>query len=272
MKEFKIKVELRINKDKTGVALQKLSAISDEINKFLIDLGEDCFIGKDNNIWFATNFHNSNLSFDIKNEQVDDDKLNSLHDNFNVIVNRDIASFPPGINPRTLDQYTKIADKIELDEEVCFGVYENSDDDSTIEWHGLTKNNIIDLVPIIKSREIVEYWGNICGRVHAWHKESDKPHLTVRELISGDLINCFYSDKNYSMVHELLKNKAAIVYISGNIKANRYKRKIVEIFAEKFIEAPGYRDGDLDKFIGRLPGLTGDLSSSEYINRIYDNE
>ncbi len=276
MKEFKVKIELGLNGGKVGISLDRLANISEEINKFFIDLGEDCAINPEENKWVATNFHNSNLNFDVKNDIQEENKHITLRDYFTLIVT-DKSGYTDKyivnkINPRTYFQYTKIADKIEVGEKVSFTLYDEGNRENINISGEMTKDKAIRISEVIQSKEFVEYYGNVYGVLHSWQKESDPPYVKIRDLIGRDLINCYYSNNKYSYIYDLFEDRVAIVYVSGNIKANRFQRKIIEITAEKFVRAPEYRDGDLDRFIGCSPGLIGDMSSGEYVDRMYRDE
>ena len=56
MEMFKVKVLLNIDKNQDGISLKKLANITEEVNKFFYNLGEDCTIEENKNIWLAKNF------------------------------------------------------------------------------------------------------------------------------------------------------------------------------------------------------------------------
>ena len=74
----------------------------------------------------------------------------------------------------------------------------------------------------------------------------------------------------YQDIVRLLKDKDAVVCVSGMIKANMADRRIEEIHAEKFGASEPFTDEDLEKFFGCAPNITGNQSTQQFIRKIRD--
>jgi hypothetical protein len=48
--------------------------------------------------------------------------------------------------------------------------------------------------------------------IHALHKESDDPHITIREQVSRNLVKCYFSKEHYDEIVDLLRDRDAVVY------------------------------------------------------------
>ena len=167
MKEFKVKIELGLKKIKNGISIKRLPAIFNEISNFFINLGEDFEINPENNEWVALNFHNSDLHFELANN-IDDAIYSDMRDTYNLIVyDTQKASkeeyIVSKINPRTIRQYTKIAEKIDAEEKVRFGLYEDDTAEQNIVWAELTKDIVpeINKAYILAQVEEVQHFGEI---------------------------------------------------------------------------------------------------------------
>ena len=75
----------------------------------------------------------------------------------------------------------------------------------------------------------------------------------------------------YQKVHMLFGKRDSILNISGRITRDRKENKIESIEIERVRvneSAQYYKEGDLDKFFGSAPGITGNLTPREYIDKI----
>ena len=72
----------------------------------------------------------------------------------------------------------------------------------------------------------------------------------------------------YEKIHELIKSKDNAVAIEGLIKLNSEKGYIETIDIDKIEKIPEFKEGDWEKFFGKLPDLTDNLSVKKYLDYI----
>ncbi len=277
----KIRLKVKINKGKEGIPLEELAIISEDIHKFLSCVNADTEINVDNKNWIAKNFKSSNLNYIIENiDQVEEKSVNKYNNKLREIMSAQATMFENGASEDTIKQYAQITKHLKPNESIKFGLFTNGDYDSKEpnETFSLNEDTSLKIQEIQKEiigfeqKDTIEYHGSVYGIIHAWHKESDKPFLKIRDLTTTSFIDCFYPEIEYQKIYDLFKKREFIVYVSGLIKADRLQRRIKSISANKFRIAPGYKEGDLQKFIGCAPDLTGDVSTKDYLERQSDHE
>jgi hypothetical protein len=70
------------------------------------------------------------------------------------------------------------------------------------------------------------------------------------------------------LVIDLLRNKDAIVLVSGTIKARRIDKAIEEIRVERMRAVDPLTPDDFQRLHGAAPDITGGQSTDDFIDRI----
>lgn len=263
----KLRFKTVLNKGKEGVPLHKLAKVAENTEKFLRSLGKDLGLDINKGKWIAHNFKNGSVMFN--NEWYGEDPIpifmektfNQALDN---ITSNDINKWNGNISKETYNLYTKTADALDIDESLQFGIYKNNNNRVVI--RELTKQVSIELLHSIEDR--IEYYGGIQGVTHSLFKGSPRPHFKIKDIIKGDLIDCFFDKSIYKKVISIFEKEDALIYVSGLITASRINRKIEAIIIDsenKIRVADEYLEGDLDKFFGCAPNLIGNKSPQDYI-------
>jgi len=267
----RIKLRIQLNKGKEGAPLSKFASVNKEIERFLRLLGEDIGLSVSKGEWIATNFENNSVDYDtVFLGEYEPSKI----EDFNAVM-LFTANFQPEqkvngkVRHETLRQYTKITDSFDMGEKIEFGLY-NIGEKKPAEWKSLTRENAIKLKKELEAK--VEYYGTVYGVVHALFKGVDPPYFTINEYLTQSRVRCFFDESIYNNVLEALKVRKGIVYASGIITAERISRQIEQLIVNKIKPAPEMSDEEYISFFGSFPGLTGDLSTEEYIELIRSND
>lgn|GEM_PF-1419038 len=283
MSDLRLRIEL--NKGGIGISFHKLAEISVEAEKFLRMIIADV----DRRItgtWIARDFDNNSVDFtaefsgNITQEQavLCANALDAtMKEDFDFAVLEQHR-----VRRATLLQYTKIAKPIAPDEAIYFAILnghkprkKEAEKEEDKKRHVLTKDHSITLAQRIKSTDTVSFQGSIQGVITALFKDQaiySKPHFRLRELASGELIQCYYTSDLYEKIIYGLHNKDSVVHVAGTILASRTERKPLSIQVRKIQVAEMYQAGDLEKFVGCAPEATGELSTEEFIETIRDRK
>ena len=267
-----IRFKVRLNPGRKGVFLSKLSKISAETERFLRLLGEDLKLESRDRNWLAVEFRNKSVSFACER---------SGHHTAFEIENFNkgllfITEFDPekqdtlnGYSKTTLRQYARIADTLDDDEQIRFGVYPKITA-KRAKWRALTKQKAESIEHYIS--QSVECDGALQGKIYGLTVGGQILQFDFRDLASGSLVKCYMKENLYPKVIAILKERDVVVFLAGKMKIQRVDKKIEHIWVEKIEPAEKYQEGDLQKFFGCAPNLTGDLSTEEYISRIRSDD
>lgn len=261
-----LRMRMELNKGRVGIPLRKLAEVARETERFLDMLCADSSIAESSGKWLARNFNEGSLSYDVEfHGHATDDQVLLARTSLTKIASGDITpkARPPHIRKETLVQFGKLANHIDIDEKISMAVYKNGEAKAEV-WHDFTKQRLEAIAEELLGT--IKYYGSIQGRIHALYKESD--YISVRNLVDSSLVRCVYRPQQYRDVYAALNQKDAIVHIAGMMIAGRIDKKIEEMTIDKIKAAPTYRAGDLDKFFGCAPQMTGRLSTSAYLARI----
>ncbi len=243
-----------------GIRLEKFAVIAKETEKFLEMLGEDVGLEADGN-WLAKNFKNSSVIFDCERIVSDSPaKQRALHALRAVMVDSDDSI----VRQATRRQYFRIADQIDLDERVSFGLYTNGSEEPE-EWHALSKE--LALKASEAHPHEARYLGEIQGVVHAFYKESKKPKIVIRELSTKKLVDCFFPKEMYESAVQLLEDKDQVVFVEGEAVEDLDEGRVISIEVSTFYPAPNFDRNFHAAFLGRAPDLTGSMTTEDFIDK-----
>jgi hypothetical protein len=272
MASLRVKVEL--NKGGVGVSLHKLAQVSSQYERFLKSFSRDLHLDLKNGEWVAKDFENSSVDFVVEyigpatQDKIEESKV-ALR--YVMKETNNFTDLSSKISRDTILSYARIAKDIDADEAVGFGLYDNGNTKPD-ETYILSKQRALTIEEALSVDDRIEYIGSLQGKIHSLFKEVDRPHFNIREIATNNLIECFYSPEVYDQLAEALKKKDAMVFISGQIVASRATRKPLYIRAEKIHTAEEYQEGDLDKFFGCAPDITGELSTDDFIDTMRRND
>lgn len=263
-----LRTRIELNKGRIGIPLSKLADISKDTERFLEKICEDLEINDPSGKWLACNFENGSLSFDIEyHGQASESQIAKCRSSLRYIAKGGLTAerLDFGISKETLLQYSKIADHMDADEVISIGVYSNGEKKPEKEnWYDVPKQQFIELKDVILSS--VECYGAIQGNIHTLYKDSD--YISVRDISTDKLVKCYFKNNQYSHVLAALNPRDAIIHIAGMMKVSRIDRRIEQIIVDKLDLAEAYKPGDLDRFFGCAPKLTGKTSTTAFIAKV----
>lgn len=260
MAQLRVKIEL--NKGRHGIPIHKLAEIAKEAEKFFSMFADDIHLGKGE--WIADNFVDGSVGFDnnFVGEAPDAQIIlgqKALKHLTDPKTKPDSLSL--GIRKETFLQYAKIAFPVDADDGVLIGVY-NGNGNQAPEMRELTKQRALEIEKEIS--QPIEMYGGIQGVIHSFYKEAKPPYVHIREFSTNELVKCFFKPSSYDAVWRLMEKKDAVVNVEGWIKT--LNGKVEHLKIELISEAAQYQTGDLDKFFGCAPNLTGNMSTDEFIS------
>ncbi len=262
------RIRVTLNKGRKGVPLEKLAAIAEETAKFLTDLGEDLGTSGENG-WVADNFANGSVVFDLEDPTIPEQESDRWRRGLRAVMANDFgdAEINLLITRTTRQQYAAIGRVIDADEVVEFGVYRNGTS-AGIESYVLVRQpeEPADIGPINYT-----YFGEIQGVVHALFKEAKNPRLSIRELATRELVDCYFSTSLYADAVEVLRDPDAIVFVEGDVTESAESGRVVKIEVKHFKVAPRFDLAEFENMIGKFPGaLTGGRPTSQVMDDFRD--
>ena len=140
MARLRIRVEL--NRGGVGVPLYKLASVVEEAQRFFHLLAEDVHIEKNRGEWLAFDFDNGALNFTA--EYVGPVSAAQVH--------AFAAAFDGTTSLRraTIAQFTRIADAIDEDELIGFGLYQSDQESEPSEWRCLSRRDALRIADEIQ--------------------------------------------------------------------------------------------------------------------------
>jgi hypothetical protein len=268
MARMRIKYEL--NPGGVGVRLDKLAKISEEFEKFLRSLAQDCGVTVSIGDWLAKDFYNGSFGSTVEYVQnVEPAAAIEFNEGIRFFSRFRNEHLPSTYSPTTIKQFIEIGGAIDADEKIKVGVFEDVDaDNEEPVWEQITKLVTTKVDAVFHDQ--YRYDGALQGKLGTWYKDSN--YFNLRDLASGSLIKCFYPTDMYETIYGLYLDKDAVVNLSGMVTANRVTGQIEEM---RITWAKSYAPlsaREYNKLFGLAPDLTGDLTTDQYIDRIRDGE
>jgi hypothetical protein len=263
-----LRVRIELNKGRKGIPMHKMAALTEEIQKFFQRVGIDLGLAMPKEQWLAVKFANGSLDYDAEYQgRIAEEALQGFYSELIKLpkLTRDHAV--TRLSPSTILQYIRIAEPMDEDERVRFGLYNNGARKPT-EWQTFTKAEARQIAEFVASA--TKYRGVVQGIVHSWFKEATPPYLNLRESVTGRIVKVFYEREDYPQIVSLLQKKNAVVQVVGMITANMIDRHVDEVHAHKFAIAEELSNEAFERFFGSAPDLTGDLTTEEYVSSVRD--
>ena len=268
----KLRLRVELNKGRTGVPLEKFANVVGELKKFVEQLAREVGIPADKNEWFAHEFANGSGYFTSELAAVIETEKRALfnsHVRFLAELSSENKLDRAHVPLSLVEQFRKISDPLDFDEPIGFGIYESDAQDQPT-WLQATKLSLASALDDVEFQS--RYYGTVFGSVHSLHKGSAPAFLNVRDVVSGELIKCFYKPSDhYSAIAKLLQKDDALVYVHGLVTVDLVRKCIDHIDSDHFEVAPEYRPGDLDALIGAAPNFTGRMTTKQFIKKIRDD-
>jgi hypothetical protein len=259
----RIRVLVVLNKGRIGIPLHKLGAIVKETEIFFRMLAEDVELPGDKKQWLGLDFQSGSVNFTAEySPPVEPHKAIQFANAFDD-TRRGKRILPVRNNTRY--QYARIAEQLDEDEMIEFGVYKDLES-TAAEVLPLSKRDLPTIIGEIQGP--VESYGSVQGVIHSVFMGSSPRHFFIRELSTDNLIKCIYSSTQYPALLEALQEEAKVVHVHGSIKTDMVNRRIEQMIMQQIEVAEKLSDKEFEEFFGSCPDLTGQLSTQEFIDQI----
>ena len=269
----RIKLKFKLNPGREGVALGKLSKQTENIELFLRSLASDLGLDGSTDMWSAKDFKNGSCIYEVNFDAVVDDavvaEFNECATSLALAAigsakssEKLISKIPQKISFETRERFTNLREKLDHNEPlgICFF---DAKSKNPWKWNFIDKLQFEELSRSVEKE--IKYYGSVMGFAYEWTPGADKPFIIIRELNSGDLVKCLYRDEDYSKIATIFQKKKSVVIVSGEITLNQITNKHEVTSANDFECAPEFNQDDYEKFFGCAEGLSGNLSSAEFI-------
>src|SRR6266571_788294 len=131
----RLRIRMELNRGGVGVPLHKLASVVDEAQKFFRMLGEDVHIDKGSGVWLGCDFDNKSLNFTAEYVgPVEPAQIMKFYAAFDGVTS---------LRRATIAQFARIADSIDEDELIGFGLYQNDEESEPSEWRSLSKRDAL---------------------------------------------------------------------------------------------------------------------------------
>jgi hypothetical protein len=147
---------------------------------------------------------------------------------------------------------------------VDFGIVSLAVDSDGATYSGADVERVRDRLARRK-RGLLSSYGSVQGIIYSLIKEADKPNFRLRELATDHLVRCYYTTDQYPQVYTALRERSAVVHVSGNLTLDRITRTVTIMDVDRIDQAEALSGADFERFFGSSPLLTGDMETEEFI-------
>ncbi len=266
----RIRLKIELNPGGDGVRLDKLAKISTEVEKFIRLLATDAGAEPHLGDFVAKDFYDGSFGSVIEYAgNVDPRAVDKFNGGLRFFADfKDPHQYINGeFSPATVRQFIELGTVIDADEVVKFGIIDGDAPISAAEWKSVTKITTLNVDSAYNQE--YRYEGALQGRLGTWYKDSS--YFNLRELTSSSLVKCYYSAEMYDQIYRLYEDKDAIVNLSGRVVMDRATGSVNEVRVHWVKTYAPLSNSEFEKFFGLAPDLTGDLSTTEYIDKMRDD-
>ena len=129
----RLRVRIELNRSGGGVPLHKLASVAQESERFLRMLGQDVQIKGDRGEWLAFDFDHESLNFTAEYiGPVSQEQVRAFFSAFDGVTS---------LRRTTIAQFARIADAIDEDELIGFGLYASGHEPEPSEWRCLSRRD-----------------------------------------------------------------------------------------------------------------------------------
>ncbi|MEO7654031.1 MAG: DUF4115 domain-containing protein [Bryobacteraceae bacterium] len=141
----RLRIRLELNRGGAGVPLPKLARVVDEARKFFDMLADDVRIAGNGGQWLAADFDSKALNFTAEYiGEVSPSQVRDFYAAFDGVTS---------LRRATISQFARIADAIDQDELIGFGLYQGDAEEEPSEWRSLSKRDAVRILGEIRLLE-----------------------------------------------------------------------------------------------------------------------
>jgi hypothetical protein len=267
----RIRLKIELNPGGVGVRLDKLAKISTEVEKFIRLLASDSGATPQPGELLAKDFYEGSFGSVIEYvHNVDPLAATKFNQGLRFFSDFNQSDHINGeYSPATVRQFIEMGTVIDNDEVVRLGIIDpDTPDDKATEWKSITKITTLNVDAVFHQE--YKYDGALQGRLGTWYKDSN--YFYLRELSSNELVKCFYGVGLYDQIYRLYEDKDAVVNLSGSVTADRATGRVSDVRVHWAKSYPKLSDSEFAKLFGLAPNLTGDLSTSDFIDKMRNGD
>ncbi len=266
----RIRLKIELNPGGVGVRLDKLAKISTEVEKFIRLLASDAGVTPQPGELLARDFYEGSFGSVIE-------YVHNVEPSAAVKFNQGLrffADFESGdhingeYSAATVRQFIEMGTVIDNDEVVRLGIIDPDEPEESTDWKSVTKITTLNVDAVFHQE--YKYDGALQGKLGTWYKDSN--YFNLRELSSNELVKCFYGVTLYDQIYRLYEDKDAVVNLSGAVTADRATGRITEVRVNWAKSYPKLSDVEFNRLFGLAPDLTGDLSTTDFIDKIRNGD
>jgi hypothetical protein len=266
----RIRLKIELNPGGMGVRLDKLAKISEEIEKFLRALAKDVGAAPQIGDFLAREFRDGSFHSMVEYvhnvEPVIASKFNDGLLYFSDFKeSQQITGF---FAPETIRQFIEIGDALDPAELIKIGVIAPDGSPENAEWKSISKITTLNVDNAFN--QDYSYEGAVQGRLATRYKESN--YFYLKDQSTRESVKCVYRDGMYDQIYRLFEDKDAVVNVVGKVRAKRATGKIDEIRVNWVKSYAPLSDAEFDRLFGIAPDITGEMSSSDYIDKMRNGE
>lgn len=266
----RIRLKIELNPGGMGVRLDKLAKISEEVEKFLRALAKDVGAAPQIGDFLARDFRDGSFHSMIEYvHNVEPVAATKFNDGLLFFSDfKENQHIHGTFSPETIRQFIEIGDALDTDELVNLGVIAPDGTPENAEWKSISKITTLNVDNAFN--QDYSYEGAIQGRLGTWYKESN--YFYLKDQSTRESVKCVYREGMYDQIYRLYEDKDAVVNVVGKFRAKRATGKIDEIRVNWVKSYARLSDAEFDKLFGLAPDITGEMSSSDYIDKMRNGE
>jgi len=262
-----IKIRMTLARGLPGVPLGHLSKATKALEDFLHVLSIENGIELDPCKWVAECFNDKHsVAFSAMNlDQCTDSQFIDYNRSFDYVANfdpdKDEVCYVSG---EVMEKWVELGSKALPDVPIYLGYYATPLSKKAKSVPALSKSKAMRLKKFLTDR--IVYNTTLLCEISSL--QIDQLYINIRDVATGQIFKCYFDDDKYKDILGSIYDRGSRIYISGMVTTFRVGLKVEKMKLENLETAPVYQDGDLEKLHGLFPDMTGEESTSDFIDKV----
>lgn len=267
-----LRIRVEIDRGRERLPLSRIAGFTEKLAGLLEALGEESGFSADENEWQASHFKDGSLQLTAEPRfEIAPEAARAFTAKTTALLSGSLAAVADAeVTVEAADQFLEVARALEPGREVRIGVY-SSEKATRPRWRPISPEFAVMLAR--STPRPMAYVGSVQGIIVSLFKEGDSPHFWLRDVATSRRVQCYYQRSMYSLVTDALADQDAVVHVRGRIQVDDRRERKLRMAVEKIrlAVAPGGRD-DVVRLFGIAPDLTEDMSTSDFLQRLREDE
>lgn len=267
----RLRVRLRFNPGRDGSPMDKLGEFATQAERFLRSFADDLGVQARKGQWLARNFTNESVAFDAEFvEQVAERVTDRAFTALDLLTgNQPMEATNRGhVSLGTIAEFARIGKIMDPDEKFYVGLYRDGPDQPE-RWREVSYRQTSEIRLLLDSP--IPTYGSVQGVVYSWSAGAQPAFFSVRDLSSGVLVRCEYTQEAYSQIHAATRSPNTVVHVYGDVRWDRITNSILDVLVQEIEIAQPLSESEFESIFGSMPGFTGELTTDEYMEELRDN-